>query len=114
MITFGNTKKIFLKDLYNARISFPNKPILLALADVKACYKHPHIHPDVTGAHGFNAENLYFLATAMVFGSKASASSWEAFRYANRPDLVIKHEKFLDMINWAIIDLDIKLTPVTA
>ena len=123
VITFGNTKRIFLKDLYNARISFPNVLILLALADVKACYKHPCIHPDVTGAHGFNAESLYFLATAMVFGLKALASSWEAFRrsiealskvYANRPNLVIKHKKYLDMINWAIIDPETKLAPATA
>ena len=122
IITFGNTKKIFLKDLYNARISFPDAPILLALADVKACYKHPRIHPDVTGAHGFHAEDFYFLATAMVFGSRASASSWEAFRraiealskvYANRPDLVIKHKEYLDMINWATIDPDTPLTPAT-
>ncbi len=41
------------------------------------------------------------LATAMVFGSTVSASSWEAFRqaiealtkvFANRPDLVVKHK----------------------
>jgi hypothetical protein len=44
----------------------------------------------------------------MVFGSTASASSWEAFRqaikalmkvFANRPDLVIRHKKFIDMLN---------------
>ena len=68
IITFGNTKKMFLKDLYNARISFPDVPILTVLVDVKASDKHPRIHPNVTGAHGFNAMKLYFLATAMVFG----------------------------------------------
>ena len=124
IITFGNTKQIFLKDLYNERISFPDVPILTALADVKACYKHPCIHPDVAGAHGFNATNLYnFLATAMVFGLKASASSWEAFQrligalskvYANCPDLVIKHKEYLDMINRAIIDPDAISKPATA
>ena len=49
----------------------------------------------------------------MVFGSKASTSSWEPFRraieklsvvYANRPDLVVKHREYLDMISWAPID----------
>jgi hypothetical protein len=106
-ITFGNTKKVFLTNLYNARISFPDKVILLAMADIKACFRHPRLHPDLTGAFGFNAEHLYYLATAMVFGSIASASSWEPFRrtiealsriYANRPDLVIKHRRYLDMI----------------
>jgi hypothetical protein len=40
-ITFGNTKKIFLTDLYNAQISFPDKVILLAMADIRACFRHP-------------------------------------------------------------------------
>ena len=81
-ITFGNTKKIFLTNLYNAPISSPDKVILLAMADIKACFCHPQLHPYLTGAFGFNAEHLYYLATAMVFGSIALASSWEAFRRA--------------------------------
>ena len=84
---------------------------------------HPQLHPDLTGAFGFNAEHLYYLATAMVFGSIASASSWEAFRraikalsriYANRPDLVIKHRRYLDMIRWEEPDSNIILTPAFA
>jgi hypothetical protein len=122
-ITFGNTKKIFLTNLYNARISFPDKVILLAMADIKACFRHPRLHPDLTGAFGFNAEHLYYLATAMVFGSIASASSWEPFRraiealsriYANRPDLVIKHRRYLDMIRWEELDPNAILTPAFA
>ena len=55
----------------------------------------------------------------MVFGSIASAFSWEPFCraikamsvvYANRPDLVLKHQKYLDMIQWATIDPSAKLT----
>ena len=55
----------------------------------------------------------------MVFGSKASSSSWEPFCraieamsvvYANRPDLVTKHKQYLDMIQWATIDALVKLT----
>ncbi len=46
---------------------------------------------------------------AMVFGSNTSATSWEPFRcsiealsshYMNRPDLVDKHRRFLDMVQW--------------
>ncbi len=49
----------------------------------------------------------------MVFGSTASASSWEPFRraiqalsvvYAHRHDLIDKHRKILDMISWAPLD----------
>ncbi len=56
----------------------------------------------------------------MVFGSTISASSWEVYRraieamsavFANRPDLVIKHRCYLDMIGWAEIDPNVKFTP---
>jgi hypothetical protein len=69
---------------------------------------------------GFIADKLYNFATAKVFGSTASASSWEAFRrvvkaltnvFANRPNLVIRHKKFIDMLKWEKIDLSAKLTP---
>jgi hypothetical protein len=57
---------------------------------------------------------------AMVFGLTASASSWEAFRRAiealtkvsaNRPDLVVRHKKFIDRLKWEEIDPSAKLTP---
>jgi hypothetical protein len=57
---------------------------------------------------------------AMVFGLTASVSSWEAFRlaikaltkgFANRPDLVIRHKKFIDMLKWEEIDPSAKLIP---
>jgi hypothetical protein len=56
----------------------------------------------------------------MVFGLTASASSWEAFRqaikaltkvFANRPDLVIRHKKIIDMLKWEEIDPSTELTP---
>ena len=112
-ITFGRTKILFLTDIYNTRISFPNVPILLATADIKACFRYARIHADLTGAFGFAAGGYYNLATAMVFGLTISASSWEVYRraieamsavFANRPDLVIKHRHYLDMIGWAEID----------
>ena len=42
-ITFGRTKILFLTDIYNTRISFPNVPILLATADIKACFRYTRI-----------------------------------------------------------------------
>ncbi len=62
---------------------------------------------------------MYNLATAMVFGSTASASSWEALRraikaltkgFANRPNLVVRHKKFIDMLMWEEIDPSAELT----
>ena len=81
-ITFGHVKMHLFIDIYNMRISYPNERILIALADIKACFRFSRIHADLTGAFGFLADDLYNLATAMVFGSTTSASSWESFRQA--------------------------------
>ncbi len=107
-------------NIYNTRISYSTATILFDLANVKACFRYPRIHADLTGAFGFIADELYNLATAMVFGSTASASSWEAFRraikaltkvFANRPNLVVRHKKFIGMLKWEEIDPSAKLTP---
>ncbi len=91
-------------DIYNTRISYPTLTILLAMVDVKACFRFPCIHADLTGAFGFLAGGYYNLATAMVFGSTAYTSSWEPFRraiqaltvvYAHRCDLIKKHKNSL-------------------
>jgi hypothetical protein len=119
-VMFGHVKSQIYMDIYNTCISYPTATILLGLADVKACFRYPRIHADLTGAFGFIADELCNLATAMVFGSTVSASSWEAFRqaikaltkvFANRPNLVIKHKKFIDMLKWEEIDLFVELTP---
>ncbi len=112
-ITFGHVKMQLYTDLYNTCVSYPTLTILLAMADVKACFHFPRIHADLTGAFGFLAGGYFNLATAMVFGSTASASSWEPFWraiqalsvvYAHRHDLIDKHRKFLGLISWATLD----------
>ena len=108
-IDFGLAKMKLLIGIYNWRISYPQMKIFLALADITACFHFPRMHADVTGAFGFMAEELYFFATSMAFGSNASASSWEPFRRAiqlmipvlsMRTDLVEKHKGLLDMLVW--------------
>jgi len=73
----------------------------------KACFRFARIHANLYGAFGFNTGGYFNLATTMVFRLKASASSWEPFRWAiealsavhaNRPGLVAKHRYYLDMI----------------
>jgi hypothetical protein len=78
-ITFGHVKIQLYTDIYNTRVSHPNDVILLGMADIKACFRFPRIHPNLTGAFGFMAGGYYNLATAMVFVSTTSASSWEPF-----------------------------------
>jgi hypothetical protein len=96
-ITFGMAKLKLLQQIYNWRVSHPTSIIYLALVDITACFRFPRIHPDLTGAFGFMAEGLYFLATSMVFGSTASASSWEPFRRAIK-SLIIDYSTRLDLI----------------
>jgi hypothetical protein len=79
-VTFGHVKSQIYTDIYNTCISYLAATILLGLAEVKVCFRYPRIHADSTGAFGFIADELYNLATAMVFSSIASMSSWEAFR----------------------------------
>jgi hypothetical protein len=59
------------------------------------------------------AGGYYNLATAMVFGSTTSTSSWDPFRqaiealsvvYADHPNQVIKHKYYLNMISWEETD----------
>jgi hypothetical protein len=78
-VTFGHVKIQLYIDIYNTRVSHPNDVILLGMADIKACFRFPRIHPNLTGAFGLMAGGYYNLATAMVFGSTTSASSWEPF-----------------------------------
>ncbi len=57
-VMFGHVKSHIYTDIYNTRISYPTATILLGLADVKACFRYPRIHADLTGAFGFIAEKV--------------------------------------------------------
>ena len=109
-IDFGKAKTHLLVNIYNWRISYPHEVILLALADITACFRFPRLSADVTGAFGFVAEELYFTSTSHVFGSNTLASSWEPLRqavksmitvYAQRDDLVDKHKNLLNELMWS-------------
>ncbi len=64
-VTFGHVKSQIYTDIYKTHISYPTATILLGLADVKACFRYPRIHTDLTGAFSFIADELYNLAMAM-------------------------------------------------
>jgi hypothetical protein len=49
-ITFGHVKMQLYIDIYNTRVSYLTFIILLAMADVKACFHFSRIHADLTGA----------------------------------------------------------------
>jgi hypothetical protein len=111
-ITFSHVKTQLYINIYNTSVICPTFIILLAMADVKACFRFPCIHADLTGAFGFLAGGYLNLAPVMVFGSTASTSSWEPLRqaiqalvvYARHHDLIDKHRKFLSMFTWETLD----------
>jgi hypothetical protein len=111
IIDFGRAKTNLFINIYNWQVSYPDKTIYLALADITACFKFPRISANVTGAFGFMAEGYYFLSTSHVFGSNTSASSWEPLRqaiqsmipiYLQQDDLVVKHKTLLNTLKWEI------------
>jgi hypothetical protein len=63
-ITFRHVKMQMYIDNYNTCITYPTFIILLAMADVKACFCFPCIHTDLTGAFDFLARGYFNLATA--------------------------------------------------
>ncbi|KAL7489749.1 hypothetical protein ACHAW6_015469 [Cyclotella cf. meneghiniana] len=93
LITFGNTKLNFMKHLYNLRISYPSSEIWIGTADIKACFRWPKLHPDITGAFGF-----------------AIANSWEPFCraielmtaifFVQFKEDISTHQKFIDMVHF--------------
>ncbi len=52
-VMFGHVKSQIYTDIYNTCISYPTEMILFGLADMKACFRYPRIHADLTGALGF-------------------------------------------------------------
>jgi hypothetical protein len=74
-VTFGHVKIQLYINIYNTCISHPNIVILLEMANIKACFCLPGIHPSLTGTFGFMAGGYYNLTTAMEFGSTTSTSS---------------------------------------
>ena len=121
-ITFGMTLINFMTQLYNQRISYPSDEIWLATADIKACFRFPKIHPDVTGAFSFVFPFMghLFISTAMVFGFILSANCWEPFRRAIETMTKVYftkfskgytlHKEYLEMISFDDVPNDEKFT----
>ena len=108
-ITFGYAYMGYITWIWRLRMTYPHLEILLAFVDISACFRFPRIFADLCGAFGFMMGPWFFAANAMVFGSVASASSWEPFRraivalataYFFRKGLVEKHQALLDLATW--------------
>jgi hypothetical protein len=58
-ITFRRVKMQMYIDIYNTRIIYPTFIRLLAMVDVKACFRFPCIHTNLTGTFGFLAGGYF-------------------------------------------------------
>ena len=74
--TFGRVKNDYSTHLFNTRASYPKADIDLAFADVTSTHKYPRVQPCLAAAFGYMIAGMYyFITTAMVFGSRVSATS---------------------------------------
>ena len=70
-------KMNFMQQLYNLQISYPGTEVLLALIDIKSCFRWSKIIPKVYSAFSYWMGHLYFnfVSTIVVFGFKSSAQT---------------------------------------
>jgi len=109
-ITFGTAFTDLCIWIWNLRTSYPDEDIFLVFLDISSCFRFPRIFPGLVGAFGFIVGPIFYAANAGVFGSVASASSWEPFRVAIAaltaaffffPDLMAKHDWLLQKLRWS-------------
>ena len=123
-ITFGNSKDLFMEDMYHLRSKHgPKVPCYIATADIKACYRWPKLHPDICGAFSFHVGflGLFCISAAMVFGFRGSSNAWEPIRraievmtavyFTKLASEVPSYDRFMDLITIATPSDDIERTP---
>ena len=77
---FGKVKLRLYRRIYNLRITYPAKDIVIHANDVKSCFRQLKHHPDVMGAFSYIISKTLFLQCALTFGSDLSPASWEVIR----------------------------------
>ena len=110
ILTFGCVHMRFCIWIYNLKISFLMEDIVLAFIDISSCFRWPRIHPDLVDVFGFMIGPLFYAVNVIVFGSIASATSWELFcrailalvlSYFGSHRLLERHKAYLDMVRWS-------------
>ena len=106
---YGDTMRLVLERIWNLRITFPTKDIVVHANDVKSCFRQLKLHPDVMPAFSIMVADFLFLQTALPFGTDFSPQNWEACRRIiealserlfKDKSLRKKHEKYLKRIKF--------------
>lgn len=122
---FGDVLQRLLTRIWNLRITYPTRDIVLHANDVKSCFRQLKHHPDVMGAFSYVINDILFLQCGLTFGSDFSPASWEVLRRIaeqlaealfDDKSLRNKHRQYLDQLNWqrSLGSKKAKFTPAKA
>jgi hypothetical protein len=76
-ILYGGSWLEYLKYLYNLRITYPDKEIVVFDDDVTGAFRQPKYHPNVISAKAYIIGKYLFVPTGLTFGDKPSPPSFE-------------------------------------
>ena len=122
---FGLVKLRLFTRIYNLRITYPDKDIVIHANDVKSCFRQLKHHPAVAAAFAFIIDDILFIPCGLTFGSDFRPVSWEVLRriiehlaeklYEDK-SLRAKHRKYLDRLTWqrSLGSSKARFTPATA
>jgi hypothetical protein len=96
--------------IYNLRISFPDREILLFDDDVVSAFWQIKYHPNVLSSKGFCDHKYLFIQTGLTFGDNSSLPEFEPFAgihtalgtnlNANGQDIVPEYSDYLDAVQF--------------
>ena len=76
-LQYGYTFKNYLKRIYNLRITYSNKEILLFDDDVLGSFRHIKLYLDAVRSHAFIIRSKLYVPLGSVFGLNVSSHNWE-------------------------------------
>ena len=121
---YGDVLKRVLTRIWNLRLSYPDKEIVIHASDVKSCFRQLKHHPSVAGAFSYIMGDFLFIQCALAFGADFSPQSWEVVRRLAEmlserlfgvPTLRDKHRQYLDLLRFGdhLGDPDVVFVPAT-
>ena len=98
-ITYGTTFQRHLTRVWNSRISYPNKDLLLIDDDAKGAFRHTKYHPNIVSAFSFQLLDLMYVPIRGNFWSISSPSNFEPLarsrvwlaKHISRDDTLVKN-----------------------
>lgn len=107
--TFGRVREEVYSRLYNLRITYPDRDLIIHANDVKSAFRQIKLHPDIMGAFSFIIADRLFLSCGLPFGADFSPANWEIIRQLleelavklfDDASLVAKHKQYLDQLQF--------------